>query len=342
MRNSISRLISVAILIAVAACAGSAAGGSALVPLRAPSAAVASRPCGLRLPPPARGELAFRIPSGGHAARRLLAGRLTLCTLFRKDGSRFARLYSDSHNRVLGVAFYRSSGVLRSAVDTAYAVAPEEIGASVKCDSSSQASIGPTYWRKPRHWWIGATVKGIDRDAVVKAVRNAQSEWTNNINWCGIKDEANPPASLRGQDVRRCQARRQERHRLGQPGERPGLQRGARLHGDLVRRTGKPGRVRHPFQHRVQVVDDGCLGRVRHPVRRGARDRPRPPVRPRDEPIEARLHRADVAVRRYRRHDRPQARPRRRAPGQQPLLRNVWRDGDRIVQVGQHLDLADR
>jgi len=55
-----------------------------------------------------------------------------LCTLFRRDGSRFARLYSDSHDRILGVAFYRSSGVLWSAVDTSYAVAPEEIGADVK------------------------------------------------------------------------------------------------------------------------------------------------------------------------------------------------------------------
>ena len=96
------------------------------------------------------------------------------------------------------MAFYRSSGVLWSAVDTAYAQAPEETGSSVKCDSSSQASIGPTYWRKTRDWWIGATVKGIDSDAVVNAVRNAQSQWTNNINWCGIKDQANPPAHYEG------------------------------------------------------------------------------------------------------------------------------------------------
>jgi len=192
------RLIPVAIVVAAAACAGSSTGGTALVPLRAPSAAAAAGPCGLSLPRPVRGELAFRIPSGGRAARRLLVGRLMLCTLFRKDGSRFARLYSDSHARVLGVAFYRPSGVLRSAVDTSYAVAPEEIGASVKCDSSSQASIGPAHWREPRHWWIGATAKGIDRDVVVDAVRNAQSEWTNNINWCGIKDEASPPAQYEG------------------------------------------------------------------------------------------------------------------------------------------------
>ena len=75
---------------------------------------------------------------------------------------------------------------------------PAQTPANVKCGSSSQASIGTVYWKKTRKWWIGATPTGINRDAVVNAVRNAQSEWTNDINWCGIKDEANPPASYEG------------------------------------------------------------------------------------------------------------------------------------------------
>jgi hypothetical protein len=41
-------------------------------------------------------------------------------------------------------------------------------------------------------------VKGIEPDVVVQAVRNAQSEWTNNINWCGINDTASPPAQYEG------------------------------------------------------------------------------------------------------------------------------------------------
>ena len=174
------RLLPVAIVVvAAAACAGSAAKNAASVALRAPSAAAVSRPCGLRLAPPVRGELAFRIPSGGRARRRL-AGRLLLCTLYRRDGSRFARLTGDSQERVLSVAFFRPSGVLRSASDAVYAVTPAETGADVKCDSSSQASIGTTYWRTTRKWWIGATAPGIDRETVVKAVRSAQSQWTNN------------------------------------------------------------------------------------------------------------------------------------------------------------------
>jgi hypothetical protein len=196
------RLFPVAIVVAAAACAGSAAKDSASVALRAPSGAAVSSPCGLRLPAPVRGQLAFRIPSGGHAARRRLAGRLSLCTLHRRDGSRFARLYNDSQRRVLSVAFFRPSGVLWSASDAAYAVTPADTGSDVKCDSSSQASIGKTYWRATRKWWIGATAPGINRETVVDAVRNAQSQWTKNINWCGIKDQANPPAQYEGKTSR--------------------------------------------------------------------------------------------------------------------------------------------
>src|SRR4029077_7155040 len=133
-------------------------GGAAPVRTRAPSAAAATRPCGLRLPPPKRGELPFRTPTGGRAVRRALAGRFALCTLFRRDGSRFALLHSDAERRVLGVAFYRPSGVLLSAVDAAQA-ATAQTGSTVKCGSSSQASIGKTYWKRARKWWIGATAK---------------------------------------------------------------------------------------------------------------------------------------------------------------------------------------
>ncbi len=69
----------------------------------------------------------------------------------------------------------------------------------MSCGSSSQASIGDVYWKKTRKWWIGATAPGLERDAVVDAVRNAQSEWTNNINWCGTDDQASPPASYQGE-----------------------------------------------------------------------------------------------------------------------------------------------
>ena len=47
----------------------------------------------------------------------------------------------------------------------------------------------------------------MNRDAVVQAVRNAQSEWTNDINWCGIKDQADPPRPTR---ARRRQADKQD------------------------------------------------------------------------------------------------------------------------------------
>ena len=196
------RILRVAMVGAAVACAGGAAEDAGSIALRAPSATAASPPCGVRLTPPARGEPAFRTPAGGRAARRLLAGRLSLCTLYRRDGSRFARLYRDSRQHVLSVAFFRPSGVLRAATDAVYAVTPAETGSDVKCDSSSQESIGETYWRTTRKWWIGATAPGMNRDKVVKAVRDAQSQWTNNVNWCGINDQANPPAHYEGKTSR--------------------------------------------------------------------------------------------------------------------------------------------
>ena len=228
------RLFPVAIVVAAAACAGSAAGDSASVALRAPNAAGVPRACGLRLPPPVRGELAFRIPSGGRAARRRLAGRLALCTLFRRDGSRFARLYSDSHQRVLSVAFFRPSGVLRSASDAVYAVTPAETGSDVKCDSSSQASIGKHVLAddeevvdrrdgagdQPRHGCPGRPKRAEPVDEQHQLVRH--------------QGPGEPARALRGQDISRSQARRLQHGRLGQPEERPGLQRGARVHRDRV------------------------------------------------------------------------------------------------------------
>jgi hypothetical protein len=183
-------LLVMVILVVAVVCAGS-------VPLSARSAADASSPCGLRLPPPQRSEIPFRTPTGGRAVRGALTARLVLCTLFRRDGSRFARLHIDAEQHVLGVAFYQPSGALLSAVDSSY-VATSPSPANVKCGSSAQATIGTVYWKKVRKWWIGATPGGMNRDAVVKAVRNAQSEWTNDINWCGIKDQASPPASYQG------------------------------------------------------------------------------------------------------------------------------------------------
>jgi Matrixin len=129
---------------------------------------------------------------------RFVAGRLAVCMLVRQDGSRFALLHIDPLNHVLGVAFYRPSGVLSSAVDSSYAAGASESPGDVKCGSSAQASIGSDYWEKTRKWWIGAIPKGFSREAIVDAVRAAQSEWTNDINYCGIKDTANPPAAYEG------------------------------------------------------------------------------------------------------------------------------------------------
>lgn len=169
---------------------------AATVSLHAQAATTAG-PCGLLLNPPQRGEIPFRTPQGGHAIRRLLAGRFLLCTLKRRDGTLFAKLHSDSDERVLGVAFYRRNGHLLNAVDASYEVATQA-PAEVSCGSSAQAALGSKYWRETRKWWIGTTAPGLNPDTVVQALRNAESEWTRNINYCGIKDTGKPPSDYQG------------------------------------------------------------------------------------------------------------------------------------------------
>jgi hypothetical protein len=176
--------LALAALVAAAACC---AGGSGATP--------AAGPCGLSLGTPKLGEPRFAVPPGGRAVRRPLARRFVLCDLRRRDGSLLARLTSDQEGRFLQVVFYRPSGALETAVSASYAVAQRS---RVSCGSSSQASLGSKYWKGSRPWEIGATAPGLDPDAVITAVRNAQSQWTKNTNSCGIKDEANPPVSYLG------------------------------------------------------------------------------------------------------------------------------------------------
>ena len=165
--------------------------------VRMATATALASPCGLRLNPPQRGEIAFRIPPGGHALRRVLAGRFLLCSLTRRDGSLLAKLHFDRDGNVLGVAFYRHNGALMQSTDATY-LTMRQAPAHVECGSTGNEGIGSKFWKKTRKWWIGKTAPGLKEDVVVKAVRAAQSEWTNNINYCGIKDTANPPMSYQG------------------------------------------------------------------------------------------------------------------------------------------------
>jgi hypothetical protein len=194
-------------------------------------------------------------PAGGRAVRRALTGRFVLCTLLRSDDSRFARLHIDADQHVLGVAFYRPSGAPLSAVDSSYA-ATSPSPANVKCGSSAQATLGKVYWKKTRKWWIGATPGGMNRDAVVNAVRNAQSEWTNDINWCGIKDQANRPRPI-GKDVDDVLRRTAER-RQGEP--RTTRTAMGRSHSHVVRREGHPGRADIRFNTAYKWSTTGAAG----------------------------------------------------------------------------------
>ena len=141
-------------------------------------------------------------PAGGRAVRRALTGRFVLCTLLRSDDSRFARLHIDAEQHVLGVAFYRPSGALLSAVDSSYA-ATSPSPANVKCGSSAQATIGSVYWKKTRKWWIGATPGGMNRDAVVKRGQERAGRMDERHQLVRHQGPGEPARVLSGKDVGR-------------------------------------------------------------------------------------------------------------------------------------------
>lgn len=169
-----------------------------------PRSTAVSSPCGLRLAAPVHGELPFRLPRSGRAVRRVLRGAILRCALERRDGSLYARLLSDRRKRVLAVAFFRRDGSLRRSTGAVYAQQPSDTGAEVTCGTSTQSSIGPNYWTDTRDWRVGATPKGLDRGKAIKALRAAMDEWTKNVNYCGIKDQAGPPMHYAGETTRKA------------------------------------------------------------------------------------------------------------------------------------------
>ena len=67
----------------------------------------------------------------------------------------------------------------------------------MKCDSSSQASIWTDLLAGAETLVDRRDGGGLEAGKVVKAVREAQSEWTNGINWCGIKERRSRPPRTR-------------------------------------------------------------------------------------------------------------------------------------------------
>jgi hypothetical protein len=113
-------------------------------------------------------------------------------------GSTFATAQIDRLRHVLELRFFRTSGRPLLAVDAAYPAFPREQGARVSCGSAASRSIGNRYWQQPIRWWLGKTPSGVPRAQVVRAVRAAQSEWTNNVNWCRYPDRADGFALYEG------------------------------------------------------------------------------------------------------------------------------------------------
>jgi hypothetical protein len=159
--------------------------------------------CRLRLPPPRPGEPLFAVPAGGRATLRSLADRIVVCTLFRADGTTFALAHIDRRRQVLDLRFFRRSGRLELAADAAYPAIAATQGAEVSCGSAAHETISHRFWRQPLKWWVAQTPAKLPGDKIVRALRAAQSEWTNNINWCHYPDRADLVTRYEGRTLDR-------------------------------------------------------------------------------------------------------------------------------------------
>ena len=188
---------------AAAIAVGLGASESDLATSSAAASGTAIPACDLNLPPPRRAEPRFAVPEGGRAIARLLDGRIRLCILFHADGTRFATLHADRFQQVLAVRFFRRTGTLLFAADAAYPAIARVEGAEVGCASPANSSIGSRYWQQPFRWRVAKTPSNLRRTEVIHALRAAQSEWTNNINWCNYPDRAESTALYEGYTARR-------------------------------------------------------------------------------------------------------------------------------------------
>jgi hypothetical protein len=129
---------------------------------------------------------------------RALAGGFVLCSLFRGDRTRFARLYRDRFRQVLEIDWFRPSSALLYAVDAAYPAVAGAEGSHVSCGSPGRRSIGHGYWRQTLRWKLARTPAGPPVEQVIQPLRRARAEWTNNVNWCGYADRADSSALYEG------------------------------------------------------------------------------------------------------------------------------------------------
>ena len=188
----------VAVLVAaVSITIGSIPGGDAALGAVSSRSTVV-RACDLRLGRPTGGSPRFAVPQGGRAKLRALAGGFRLCNVLRADGSRFASAETDRLRQVLEIRFFRRSGKLLFASDAGIPAEKTAEGADVGCSNDQYKTIGPHEWQQTHKWRIGKTPNGLPADKVVQALRSAYSEWTNNINWCNLADNAKANADYEG------------------------------------------------------------------------------------------------------------------------------------------------
>lgn len=138
-------------------------------------------------PPP------FVLPGSGRAVHAPNAFGGTTVSLYRADGSLFARRVLDAKGRILETAYHFPDGT-GIAVSATYLGRREArprgpAGPLASCGTDSQNFTGH-FWTQTMNWYWnqGSTPGNLDLTLTLSALRGARIEWESNVNWCGIAD----------------------------------------------------------------------------------------------------------------------------------------------------------
>jgi Matrixin len=126
-------------------------------------------------------------------------------TLRRADGSVFATQSTDSAGRPLTTRFDLGNGD-STAVFATYSAAQRALATrrprrrlAASCGNDVRNSLSVKWGSRMNWYWgSGSTPGYLNLDNTLTSLRSAHTEWTNNVNWCGIADSSSFTTAYQG------------------------------------------------------------------------------------------------------------------------------------------------
>jgi Matrixin len=145
---------------------------------------------------------AFVAPPGG-TTRVQQTSFGTTTTLLRSDGSVYATEDADQQGRPLLSVFDlgngQSTGIAASYGGPDAAATPRALSRASSCGNNTQNALG-IKWSSTENWYFGSgsTPSYLNVANTLTGLRAAHTEWTQNVNWCGIADNSSFNTSYQG------------------------------------------------------------------------------------------------------------------------------------------------